>query len=134
MSVRSWGRNSRAPSGISATAQPKIKSRLEIGGAPPDYPYPAQFLPTGNREGPPAFAGDQRFAMPSRSLSPIELKVLTLFAHGKSTEEIGEAVNLHKGAVQNHLRVAVRKLGATNRVHAAVIATNLGLIKTLKRA
>ena len=72
--------------------------------------------------------------MPSRSLSPIELKVLTLFAHGKSTEEIGEAVNLHKGAVQNHLRVAVRKLGATNRVHAAVIATNLGLIKTLKHA
>jgi DNA-binding CsgD family transcriptional regulator len=72
--------------------------------------------------------------MSSRSLDPMELKALALFANGKSTEQIGEAMNLHKGVVQSHLRVAVRKLGAANRVHAAVIATDLGLIRTPKRA
>jgi two-component system, NarL family, nitrate/nitrite response regulator NarL len=72
--------------------------------------------------------------MHPRSLLPIELEVLSLFAKGKTTEEIGAALNLHKGAVQNHLRVVTRKLGASNRVHAAVIAAEMGLIKTFKRS
>ena len=72
--------------------------------------------------------------MHTRSLLPIELEVLSLFAKGKTTEEIGAALSIHKGAVQNHLRVATRKLGAANRVHAAVIAAEIGLIKTFKRS
>jgi DNA-binding NarL/FixJ family response regulator len=72
--------------------------------------------------------------MHTRSLSPIELEVLSLFAKGKTTEEIGTALNMHKGAVQNHLRVVTRKMGASNRVHAAVIAAEMGLIKTFKRS
>ena len=43
-------------------------------------------------------------------------------------------MTLHKATVQDHLRVAARKLGAANRVHAAVIAAELGLIKTFKRS
>lgn len=72
--------------------------------------------------------------MHTRSLSPIELEVLSLFAKGKTTEEIATALNMHKGAVQNHLRVVTRKMGASNRVHAAVIAAEMGLIKTFKRS
>ena len=68
-----------------------------------------------------------------RPLDRTELEVLTLFANGKSTEEIGCALNLRKSVVQDHLRVATRKLGAANRTHAAVIATELGLIRTLNR-
>ena len=71
--------------------------------------------------------------MQPRALDPSELSALTLFANGKTTEEIAETMNLHKGIVQDHLRVATRKLGAANRVHAAVIATELGLIKISKR-
>ncbi len=71
--------------------------------------------------------------MQPRALDSSELSVLTLFASGKTTEEIAEALNLHKGVVQDHLRVAVRKLGAANRVHAAVIATEMGLIRINKR-
>ncbi|MEA2979645.1 MAG: Bacterial regulatory protein luxR family [Alphaproteobacteria bacterium] len=72
--------------------------------------------------------------MQQRPLDDTELDVLTRFANGKSTEQIAQALNLHKGVVQDHLRVAARKLGAANRVHAAVIAAELGLIKTFKRA
>jgi DNA-binding NarL/FixJ family response regulator len=72
--------------------------------------------------------------MEQRPLDETELEVLTRFANGKSTEEIAEAMRLHKGTVQDHLRVAARKLGAANRVHAAVIAAELGLIKTFKRS
>jgi two-component system nitrate/nitrite response regulator NarL len=71
--------------------------------------------------------------MQPRALDPSELSVLALFASGKSTEEIAETLKLHKGTVQDHLRVAARKLGAANRVHAAVIATEMGLIRTNKR-
>jgi DNA-binding CsgD family transcriptional regulator len=71
--------------------------------------------------------------MQPRSLDNIELEVLRLFAIGKSTEEIGNALKLHKGKVQDHLRVVMHKLGATNRTHAAVIATEIGLINTRRR-
>jgi DNA-binding NarL/FixJ family response regulator len=71
--------------------------------------------------------------MEQRPLDETELEVLTRFANGKSTEEIAQAMTLHKATVQDHLRVAARKLGAANRVHAAVIAAELGLIKTFKR-
>ena len=71
--------------------------------------------------------------MEQRPLDQTELEVLTRFANGKSTEEIAQAMTLHKATVQDHLRVAARKLGAANRVHAAVIAAELGLIKTFKR-
>ncbi len=67
--------------------------------------------------------------MRPRPLDPIELQVLSQYANGKSTEEIGDALGVHKGVVQDHLRIAVRKLGAANRVHAAVIATATGIIR-----
>jgi DNA-binding CsgD family transcriptional regulator len=71
--------------------------------------------------------------MRPRSLDPVELEVLTQFANGQSTVQISADLKLHKSIVQNHLRVAVRKLGATNRVHAVAIAVETGLIKTHKQ-
>ena len=72
--------------------------------------------------------------MEPRPLDLIELQVLTLFANGKTTDEIGQYLKLHKTVVQDHLRVAARKLGACNRVHAASIAVDLKLVKVGKRA
>jgi len=68
--------------------------------------------------------------MYTRPLDSRELEILRLFANGKSAKEISEALKLHTSVVQSHLRVATRKLGAANRTHAAVIATELGLITT----
>jgi LuxR family quorum sensing-dependent transcriptional regulator len=67
--------------------------------------------------------------MDLRPLDAAELTVLALYANGLSTEEIGEKLQLHKSIVQDRLRVAVRKLGAANRVHAVAIAVERKIIK-----
>ena len=63
-----------------------------------------------------------------RSLEPHELHALALFANGKSADEIALALDVSKSIAQHYLRVAARKLGARNRVHAVAIAVRMGLI------
>jgi len=64
-----------------------------------------------------------------RTLDPNELSALTLFANGKTAEEIAITLNVSKSMAQHYLRVAARKLGARNRVHAVAIAVRMGLVK-----
>ena len=40
------------------------------------------------------------------------------------------ALDVSKSVAQHYLRVAARKLGARNRVHAVAIAAELGLVKS----
>jgi DNA-binding CsgD family transcriptional regulator len=68
--------------------------------------------------------------METRDLTSIELKSLYLFAIGCSSQQIGEKLRVHQSLVLDHLRVATRKLGAANRVHAVMIATEMKLIRS----
>lgn len=63
-----------------------------------------------------------------RSLDRYELQALRLFARGRTADEIAVALNVRKGTAVYYLRVATRKLGARNRVHAVAIAVHRGLI------
>jgi hypothetical protein len=49
-------------------------------------------------------------------------------------DEVAQRLHVHHTVAQDWLRVAVRKLGATNRVHAVAIATELGIIRTVRGA
>jgi LuxR family transcriptional regulator len=64
-----------------------------------------------------------------RPLEAVELEALALFASGKSAEEIAITLGVSKSMAMHYLRVAARKLGARNRVHAVAIAVRKGLIK-----
>ena len=64
-----------------------------------------------------------------RQLDANELEALRLFANGRSTDEMAIALGCSKSLVQHYLRVASRKLGARNRVHAVAIAVTLGMVK-----
>jgi LuxR family transcriptional regulator len=64
-----------------------------------------------------------------RPLDPNELEALKLFASGRTADEIAIALDVSKSMAQHYLRVAARKLGARNRVHAVAIAVRLGLIE-----
>jgi DNA-binding CsgD family transcriptional regulator len=64
-----------------------------------------------------------------RLLDENELEALKLFANGKTSEEIAAALGVSKSMAQHYLRVACRKLGGRNRVHAVAIAVRDGLIK-----
>jgi DNA-binding CsgD family transcriptional regulator len=57
-----------------------------------------------------------------QSLTPREREVLTWAARGKSAWEIGEILHITKRTVDEHVRTATRKLGATNRTQAVAIA------------
>ena len=63
------------------------------------------------------------------SLESQELQALTLFANGRTADEIAVALGVSKGIAQHYLRVAARKPRARNRVHAVAIAVGMGLIE-----
>jgi LuxR family transcriptional regulator len=58
-----------------------------------------------------------------------ELAALRLFANGKTADEMAVELGVSKSMALHYLRVASRKLGARNRVHAVALAVRSGLIK-----
>lgn len=70
--------------------------------------------------------------MPLRTLTREELQALTLYANGFNTDEVAQRQQVHQSVAQDWLRIAARKLGAANRIHAVAIATELGIIKIFR--
>jgi len=62
------------------------------------------------------------------SLSPRELDILRGIARGASNKEIAREHGIVETTVKIHVQHVLRKLGVSSRVHAAVIATEQGLL------
>jgi LuxR family quorum sensing-dependent transcriptional regulator len=58
-----------------------------------------------------------------------EAEVLAWVARGKSAWEIGEILRITKRTVDEHVRTAMRKIGASNRTHAVALALRDRLIE-----
>ncbi|WP_210546996.1 response regulator transcription factor [Rhodoferax sp. PAMC 29310] len=65
---------------------------------------------------------------PLSSLSPREREILRGIASGASNKEIAREYNIAETTVKIHVQHILRKLDVSSRVHAAVIATELGLL------
>ncbi len=63
---------------------------------------------------------------PIHSLSPREGEILRLIAHGASNKLIGRELDIAETTVKIHVQHILRKLDLSNRVHAAVYATERG--------
>jgi len=61
-------------------------------------------------------------------LSPREREIMHLMAEGLTAEAIGDEITISVETVRTHVRNAVRKLQARNRVHAIAIALERGEI------
>ncbi|NBB96705.1 MAG: response regulator [Alphaproteobacteria bacterium] len=61
------------------------------------------------------------------SLTPRETEVLAALCDGQTNKEIARALNLSEPTIKLHVKTLYRRLGATNRTQAAMIARNLGL-------
>lgn len=61
-------------------------------------------------------------------LSERELDCIRWVAEGKSSWEIGMILHISENTVNFHLKNAMRKLGATSRIQAAIMAVRLNLI------
>ena len=62
------------------------------------------------------------------SLSPRELDILRGIARGDSNKEIAREHGIVETTVKIHVQHVLRKLGVSSRVHAAVMATEHGLL------
>ncbi len=63
-----------------------------------------------------------------RPLDKNEFEALKLFANGQSVPEIAALLGISESTANHHLRIAARKLGARNRVHAVAVAVSIGLV------
>ena len=62
------------------------------------------------------------------SLSPRELDILRGIARGASNKEIAREHGIAETTVKIHVQHVLRKLNVSSRVHAAVIASENGLL------
>ncbi|MGX7825445.1 response regulator [Actinokineospora sp. 24-640] len=79
-----------------------------------------------------AVAHGERTAEPARarlaSLSEREREVVALIGRGLSNAEIGQELHLSEATVKGYVSAALGKIGASNRVQAALVAYRGGLI------
>ncbi|RZS44693.1 LuxR family two component transcriptional regulator [Herbihabitans rhizosphaerae] len=79
-----------------------------------------------------AVADGERAAEPARrlleSLSDREREVVGLIGQGLSNAEIGNALHLSEATVKGYVSAVLGKIGAVNRVQAALVAYRGGLI------
>jgi two-component system nitrate/nitrite response regulator NarL len=61
------------------------------------------------------------------TLSTRELEILRAIARGSSNKEIGRELGIAETTVKVHVQNVLRKLQVPTRVHAAVLATEIGL-------
>jgi DNA-binding NarL/FixJ family response regulator len=69
----------------------------------------------------------------ARGLTSRELDVLALIGEGLSNAEIADRLFLGTGTVKDHISAILAKLGAANRVQAAVVAHRAGLVRSTQR-
>ena len=97
---------------------------LARGGAVLDPKVAARVLST--------VADGERAAEPARrllaSLSEREREVVTLIGQGLSNAEIGNELHLSEATVKGYVSAVLGKIGAVNRVQAALVAYRGGLI------
>ena len=67
-------------------------------------------------------------AAESGPLSGREMTVLGHLGEGRKNKEIASALGLSEGTVKMHVMSICRKLEATNRTQAVVIARDIGLL------
>jgi len=60
-------------------------------------------------------------------LSPRELQMLEQLCEGRSNKEIARQLDIREPTVKLHMKTLYRKIGATNRTQAAMIARDAGL-------
>lgn len=63
----------------------------------------------------------------ARHFTPRQLDVLSLLRQGRSNKAIGRALDMQESTVKVHVRQIMRKLNATNRTHAALLAEKLAV-------
>jgi DNA-binding NarL/FixJ family response regulator len=101
---------------------------LAAGGAVLDPRITARLLPKlGGVNGVSGMGGPERVPPRLDDLTLRERQVLALIAAGHSNATIGESLGLAEATVKKYVSAVLAKLGAQNRVQAALLAQGLGV-------
>jgi LuxR family quorum sensing-dependent transcriptional regulator len=68
------------------------------------------------------------FAMPPAGLSPREVEVVDLVAHGKTDADIAKALGISAATAHEHVERAKARLDTRTRAELAAVAVSLGII------
>ncbi|HEY1219829.1 MAG: response regulator transcription factor [Bryobacteraceae bacterium] len=82
----------------------------------------------GQRPLPKEIASCLAERMPCPELSPRELEILKLIAHGESNKEIAVRLAISEGTVRVHASNVFAKLGCNDRAQAVAVAFHRGII------
>jgi len=63
------------------------------------------------------------------ALTPAEIRVLRMIAHGNANKEIAAQLSVSQDTVKGQVRNILSKLGANDRTHAAMIGLKRGIIE-----
>lgn len=63
------------------------------------------------------------------ALSPREVEVLELIAHGNANKQVADKLSIADDTVKGHVSRILSKLGATDRTHAVTLALKRGIIQ-----
>ena len=85
-------------------------------------------LAVRRRNGAGRFVGNDGRPLTDVALTDRERDVLSWAARGKTVPDTAEILSISDETVETHVRNAIRKIGASNKTHAAVKAIYLGLI------
>ena len=85
-------------------------------------------LPSQDAQPPVAVESGLQADDPIHNLSPREGEILRLVARGDSNKVIARALDIAETTVKIHVQHILRKLALSNRVHAAVYATERGWV------
>lgn len=89
-----------------------------------------KFMAMGEIYVPVEFLVSSEVAEPNalaKTLTAREYEVLVALTKGRSNKEIARDLNLQEPTVKLHLKTLFRKIGATNRTQAAMIAQDAGI-------
>lgn len=98
------------------------------GGAPMSAPAAQVVLRRARRSSSQMAAVRPGEPPPSSLLSARQREVLRCLARGYSYEQIGLALELSVNTVRSHVRIIYQRLGASTKVEAVVIGTEMGLL------
>ena len=78
---------------------------------------------------PPAIALKLAGRMTTFALSPRELEVLRLMVDGHANKKIADLLSVSEGTIKTHVVAILRKLDATDRTQAVIIALRRGIVR-----
>ena len=85
------------------------------------------WLPSAIDEAPGVTDQEADIAARIRDLTPQQLRVLGMLAEGLLNKQIGYELGVSEATVKAHMTAILRKLGASNRTQAVVLASQLTL-------